>query len=327
MLGDSRIIVPVRNGGARWLEAAAKLRESVADPSRVVVVDSSSTDGSDRVAADCGFELHRIDVRTFNHGRTRQQAVERFCEGLQFVVFLTQDAVIERRETLPALLDSFADPKVGAAYGRQLPHHGAQPFEAHAALFNYRSVSETRSFDDARRLGIKAAFLSNSFAAYRLVALRECGGFPDHLILGEDAYVAMRMLLTGWRVRYCADAPVRHSHAYTIREEMQRYFDFGVMHAQIPELLDRFGAPEGEGVRFVMSELRHLWKVRPLLLPAVALRNSAKYAGYRLGRMFEHLPHGWRERLSMTKVYWQRADQPTPAARPGDTKPPGEQSS
>ncbi len=306
MFGDVRIIIPVRNGGARWREAASKLRETVPDPSRVVVVDSSSTDGSDRVAADCGFEVHRIDVRTFNHGRTRQQAVERFCTGLNFVVFLTQDAVVERRETLTALLNSFADAKVGAAYGRQLPHHGAQPFEAHAALFNYSDVSETRSFEDAGRLGIKAAFLSNSFAAYRIAALRECGGFPEHLILGEDAYVAMRMLVTGWRVHYCAEAPVRHSHAYTIREEMQRYFDFGVMHAQIPELLQRFGAPEGEGARFVLSEFNYVWKARSSLLPQVIVRNAAKYAGYRLGRMFERLPPGWRERMSMTKVYWQR---------------------
>jgi rhamnosyltransferase len=310
MLNDTRIIIPVRNGGARWREAALKLREAVADPSRVVVVDSASVDGSDRVAADCGFELERIDVRTFNHGRTRQQAVERHCSGLQFALFLTQDAVVENPETLTALLGSFVDPKVGASYGRQLPHHGARPFEAHAALFNYRDTSETRSFDDARRLGIKAAFLSNSFAAYRIAALTACGGFPDHLILGEDAYVAMRMLVAGWRVRYCADAPVRHSHAYTIREEMQRYFDFGVMHAQIPELLERFGAPEGEGARFVMSELRYMWNVAPLLLPQVVLRNAAKYAGYRLGRVFDRLPSDFRERMSMTKVYWQRSSAP-----------------
>ena len=101
----------------------------------VVVVDSSSTDGSDVVAGEHGFGLHRIDARTFNHGRTRQEAVDQFAADRKYAVFLTQDAVVDGRETLTRVLSAFADARVGAAYGRQLPHHGARPFEAHAALF------------------------------------------------------------------------------------------------------------------------------------------------------------------------------------------------
>ncbi len=304
---QTRVIVPVRNGGQRWLEAAAALREAVPHPSVVVVVDSTSTDGSDSVATRYGFDLRRIDPSTFNHGRTRQRAVEEFCCDKSFAVLLTQDAVLDNSASITALLRAFDDDQVGAAYGRQLPHHKARPFEAHAALFNYRPSSETRSFADARRLGIKAAFFSNSFAAYRVATLGRCGGFPEHLILGEDAYVAMRMLTSGWRVRYCADALVRHSHDYSILAEMQRYFDFGVMHAQIPELLQQFGHPEGEGARFVLAELRYIARRAPWLLPEVAIRNSAKYLGYRLGRVFTRLPRGLCRRLSMTKVYWKDA--------------------
>jgi rhamnosyltransferase len=303
-LNETRIIIPVRNGGSRWREAAAALRRSLPDSSLVVVVDSTSTDGSDTVAADHRFEVERIDPRTFNHGRTRQAAVDRFCQGKRFVLFLTHDAVIEGRESLIALLSAFSDPQVGAAYGRQLPHHNARPFEAHAALFNYPPTSETRSLADAQRLGIKAAYISNSFAAYRIAALVECGGFPSNLILGEDTYVALQMLTSRWGVRYCADALVRHSHAYSIIEEMQRYFDFGVLHAQLPELMQRFGPPEGEGMRFVISELGYMRDVAPQLLPQVLLRNAAKYLGYRLGRAFERLPNGMRRTLSMTKGFW-----------------------
>jgi rhamnosyltransferase len=303
-VNHARIIVPVRNGGARWREAAAALRTALADPSVVAIVDSGSSDGSDRVALESGFELQRIDPRTFNHGRTRQMAVDRFCDGKEFAVFLTHDAVLEGRESLAELLGAFSDPRVGAAYGRQLPHREAGPFEAHMVLFNYGAISETRCLADARRLGIKAAYISNSFGAYRLTALRACGGFPSHLILGEDTCVAVKMLLAGWKVRYCADARVRHSHAYTIVQETQRYFDFGVLHSQLPELMRNFGAAEGEGARFVGSELRYMAAHAPHLLPAVLIRNSAKYAGYRLGRGFTRLPRGLCRRLSMTKVFW-----------------------
>jgi rhamnosyltransferase len=303
-VNQARIIVPVRNGGARWQEAADALRAALPDTALVVVVDSGSTDGSDRVAAASGFEVERIDPRSFNHGRTRQMAVDRFCAGRDFAVLLTHDAVLEGPESLQALLESFVDPAVGAAYGRQVPHRDAKPFEAHMVLFNYGTVSGTRSLADAARLGIKAAYISNSFGAYRLSALRDCGGFPSHLILGEDTCVAVKMLLSGWSVRYCANARVRHSHAYSIRQEAQRYFDFGVLHAQLPELMRNFGAAEGEGARFVASELRYMAVNAPRLLPQVPVRNGAKYVGYRLGRVFTRLPRGLCRRLSMTKIYW-----------------------
>lgn len=301
-----RIIVPVRNGGERWREAAAALRQALADPARVAVVDSGSTDGSDRVARESGFELERIDPRTFNHGRTREMAVERFCGDCEFAVFLTHDAVLEGAEALDALLATFSDPKVGAAYGRQVPHRDARPFGAHMALFNYGRASATRSLADAGRLGIRAAYISNSFGAYRLSAFRACGGFPSHLILGEDTYVAVKMLLAGWKVGYCAAARARHSHDYSIVQEAQRYFDFGVLHAQLPELMSNFGAAEGEGVRFVASELRYMAANAPHLLPLVLLRNGAKYASYRLGRSFRRLPPTLCRRLSMTKVFWEQ---------------------
>ena len=296
--------MPLWNGGARWREAAEALHAAVADPATVVVIDSGSTDGSERVAAEKGFELEIIDPRSFNHGRTRQAAIDRYCRNSEFVVLLTHDAVIEGAASLAALVAAFDDPTVGVAYGRQLPHRGAGAFEAHMALFNYGNTSETRSIADAGRLGIKTAYTSNSFAAYRLSALRACGGFPSHLILGEDTYVAVRMLLSGWRVRYCADARVHHSHAYSVVQEAQRYFDFGVLHSQLPELIEHFGAAEGEGARFVTAELRYMAAHAPHLLPLVPVRNLAKYAAYRLGCRFSRLPSGLCRRLSMTKVFW-----------------------
>jgi rhamnosyltransferase len=306
-LSETRIIIPVRNGGERWREAAGALRRSVPDPSLVAVVDSSSTDGSDAVAADLGFEVERIDPGTFNHGRTRQAAVDSFCHGREFALFLTHDAVIEGPGSLTMLLDSFSNPQVGAAYGRQLPHHNASPFARHSASFLYPATSDVRTLANAPRLGIRTAPLSNSFAAYRIRALNECGGFPSTLILGEDTHVGLHMLLAGWSVSYCAAALVRHSHDYSVFQEMQRYFDFGVLHAQLPELLRELGEAEGEGLSFVKSELRYMTAAAPWLLPEVVVRNAAKYLGYRLGRVFRKLPNSMRRRLSMTKGYWDSA--------------------
>jgi rhamnosyltransferase len=306
-LSNTRIIIPVRNGGERWREVASALRGCVPDPAMIAVVDSSSTDGSDIIARKSGFEVETIDPRSFNHGRTRQEAVGRFCKGCAFAIFLTHDAVIETPESLIELLSAFDDGRTGAAYGRQLPHHDAGPFARHNAAYLYPSEDSTRSLTDVSRFGLRTTHLSNSFAAYRLEALHECGGFPDAMILGEDAYVAFLMLRSGWTISYRATAAVRHSHDYSLFQEMQRYFDYGVFHSQLPDLTSALGSAEGEGLRFVLSEMRYMAAAAPRLLPLVPLRNAAKYLGYRLGRHHRQLPLFMRRRLSMTRGYWNGA--------------------
>lgn len=302
---DFRVIIPVRNGGTRWIEAATALADAIDDRQQVIVVDSESSDGSDEIARNMGFVLRRIPVRTFNHGRTRHEAMEEFAAQCQSVVFLTQDAVIENRDSISSLLSALSEPDVAAAFGRQVPHLDAKIFEAHAAHFNYGLTSSKRTILDRQRLGIKTAYFSNSFAAYKVAALRTQGGFPSHLILGEDTFVAAKLLLAGYAIRYCAEARVRHSHDYSVLEEARRYFDFGVMHAQIPELLREFGSPEGEGMAFVRSELRYVSSRNLARLPECVARNIAKYLAYRLGRLYRYLPRSLNERLSMTKVFWR----------------------
>ncbi|MHB8117027.1 MAG: glycosyltransferase [Acidithiobacillus ferrivorans] len=132
------------------------------------------------------------------------------------LVYMMQDGIQASPDGLENLVSAFSDPEVGVAYGRQLPRDGASPVEAHTRLFNYLEQSNKRTLADKSKLGIKAAFTSNSFAAYRTKAVFDVGGFPSKLILGEDMVVAARMLLAGWSVAYVADAQVYHSHGYTV---------------------------------------------------------------------------------------------------------------
>jgi rhamnosyltransferase len=78
----------------------------------------------------------------------------------------------------------------------------------------------------------------------------------------------------------------------------------GVLHAQLPELLRELDEPEGDGLRFVKSELHCMTASAPWLLPKVVIRNAAKHLGYSLGRVFNKLPNHMRRRLSKTKPHW-----------------------
>ena len=300
------VIVPTLNPGPAWqawLDAFA--RQSV-QPDQAIVIDSGSSGSEVGLSSQYGFEMIRIAKSEFNHGGTRQKAVQHLRSDVEVVVFLTQDAVLADSKAFENLLTVFADQSVSAAYGRQLPHKNAGPLGAHARLFNYSAKSSLRSSASIPDLGFKTCFISNSFAAYRVKDLLAVGGFPSDVILGEDTCVAAKLILGGKKVAYVADACVYHSHDYTALEEFRRYFDTGVLHAQQPWLLQRFGGATGEGKRFVVSELKYLLRNAPYLIPSAMVRTFMKLFGYRLGRAYKSLPTEWIPRLSMHKGFWQK---------------------
>jgi rhamnosyltransferase len=250
-----------------------------------------------------------INPASFDHGATRQMAVDQLTDA-DIVVFMTQDAVLADGQALEKLVGCLDDSAVAVVYGRQLPRPGAGAIERHARLFNYPEVSQVHTLLDAQRLGIKAAFCSNAFAAWRRSALLEVGGFPSPVILGEDMLTAARLLQAGYRIGYCADACVVHSHALTIGQEARRYFDTGVMHADNPWLGKAFGSVSGEGMRFVRSEIQYLWTHgAPLRVPEALVRDAAKLVAYRLGRSYRRLPGRWCRRMSMNSAYWERTEE------------------
>lgn len=300
------VIVPTLNPGPGWRDWLKAFANQSVPPSQAVVIDSGSSGAEIELSKEYGFEIVRIAKAEFNHGATRQKAVQLLRGGCEAVILLTQDAVLANSRAFENLLAVFADESVAAAYGRQLPHQGAASFGAHARIFNYGTESGLRSLRSIPDLGFKTCFISNSFAAYRIKDLQAVGGFPSSVILGEDTSVAAKLVLGGKKIAYVADACVYHSHDYTILEEFRRYFDTGVFHAQQPWLIESFGGASGEGKRFVMSELRYLAKNAPYLIPAAAVRTFMKLLGYRLGRAYTRLPENWRPYLSMHKGFWQK---------------------
>lgn len=298
------LLVPTFNPGPCWSDFLAALQTQTLRPCHVVVLDSESTDGSPQAAQARGYTVQTVQRRHFNHGGTRQAGVDQHAQGADIAIFLTQDAILASPDALQQLLAAFDDPQVAATYGRQLPHANATPIAAHARHFNYPAQSHTYTLQDKAVKGIKTCFLSNSFAAYRLSALKQVGGFEPQLILGEDMHLAARLLLAGHAIRYQASAHVYHSHNYALREELARYFDTGVLHARQTWLMDTFGSAGNEGLKFMTSEIRYLWQNAPQLLPQALLRSLVKITGFKLGRSSLALPLAINQRLSMHKRYW-----------------------
>jgi rhamnosyltransferase len=297
------LAIPTHNPGGLWSQCLAAVQSQKLMIS-VVVMDSSSTDGTNFTQLPAGFLVECIPATSFNHGGTRNLAMTHLPTDLDVVVFMTQDVLLADPQALSRMVSVFSDPAVACAYGRQLPHANATPVAAHARFFNYPSHSRLLCLADKASLGLKACFMSNSFAAYRVSDLQAVGGFPSDVILGEDMSVAARLLMAGKSVAYVADACAHHSHNYSVMQEFRRYFDTGVFHARSPWLLAEFGSASGEGLRFVRSELAYLWRHAPWWIPSALVRTAAKLIGYRLGRLESRWPLWFKRWCSMHKGFW-----------------------
>ena len=189
----------------------------------LIIIDSSSHDNTVAVARSYDVEVITIPQSEFDHGGTRTLAAME-AKG-DILVYLTQDALPYNEYAIENIIKPFTDDsKVGAAFGRQLPYPEASVFAEHLRVFNYPDASYSRVLDDKEKYGIRTAFLSNSFAAYRKSALKEIGYFKSGLRFGEDACAGAKILLKGYKIAYVAEAIVLHSHNYTVLAGPQTVF-------------------------------------------------------------------------------------------------------
>ena len=298
------VIIPTLNAGAQFQTLLEQISAQNL-PLKKLIVDSESTDATAYLARSFGFGVLSIPRKNFNHGSTRQLALEKILP-LDVIIFLTQDVLLRDDSTLSTLVKIFeTDEKIGLAYGRQLPHSNATLEAKILREFNYPAQSQIRTFDSAKNLGIKAAMASNSFAAYRADVLKKVGGFPN-VILCEDMFVAAKMLLSGYKTAYVADSQVYHSHNYTAAEEFHRYFDIGVFHSRESWIRERFGSAEGAGQKFIRLKYSALIKNEPFGIFGALLRDAMKFFGYRLGRLEKFLPQFIIRQCSLNKNFWGR---------------------
>ena len=128
------VLVPTYNPGYLWVDFLSGLQAQKPAPAHCWVLDSESTDGSLAKTAQAGLVVHTVQRKQFDHGGTRQWGIECLPASVEFVVFLTQDAVLAGPEALGHLLSGFADPEVAAVYGRQVPHPQASAIAAYVMI-------------------------------------------------------------------------------------------------------------------------------------------------------------------------------------------------
>lgn len=240
------IIIPTYNAEKAGIERLLKsIKEQSIIPSKICIIDSSSTDNTVEICRKYGCDITIIDKASFNHGLTRQQGIDN-NKDYDYAVFMTQDILLHDNNTLETLLSSFNNDNISIAYGRQLTDETSSFIEKISRHFNYPPKSIIKSKNDIEKYGISTAFCSDSFAAYKIKDLLAIGGFPK-TDFAEDMLAAAKIILMGKKVYYNAETKVYHSHPYSIKAEYARGKAIGKMHKENKWLIDTFGRAENKG--------------------------------------------------------------------------------
>ena len=282
-----------------------------ADEFEVILVDSGSTDETLKIARRYPIRIEEIPAESFHHARTRNFAAQ-LASG-EVLVFLVADAVPVSCSWLQSLVRNFADPSVGAVYGRQLPKPGSslERQDALEAVYGCNKIVKDPAHPNG--LGYRFYHFSDVNAAIRR-SVWQTTGFPEELRVFEDLGIAKRILDGGWKIVYEPESAVFHSHHHTNAGLFKRYFDIGYT-LQALEIWDAPGTRK--------SMLRDAWKLMKKKLQRAGNKDGRrqvsagiqqdiiKSAGLFLGLKQNYIPLTLKRQLSAFRVFDEKVVAPS----------------
>jgi len=225
------IVIPTCQGGHLLGEAVRSvLSQNIDEPFEIIVIDSSSTDGSiDRLPQASNLSIIKIDKKDFQHGKTRNLGVA--LSKSPFVAFITQDAIPANNSWLSSLVEPLkSNQEVQAVFGSHRahpshPHYIDEWMISHFRNFERREIQ--RKSDNLRDYYSETPALRQFLHYYsdNNSCLRKdywlSNPIPD-VFYGEDQLWADWVIQTDKAKAFAADAIVLHSHNYTEGEEFER---------------------------------------------------------------------------------------------------------
>ncbi len=304
------VVIPVYMPGREFILLLDRLFKQSLSPDNIFVVNTEKN-GWDSLFSDekrkkkaAGINVTHITKAEFDHAGSRNMMMRKSSADLLLVC--TMDALPGDEHLIEKLAEPFiSDEMVAIAYARQLPKKGASPVERLSRQFNYPGRSSLKSREDVKTLGIKTYFCSDVCAMYRRSIFEELGGFEEPAIFNEDMVFAHSAVENGYRIAYCADALVYHSHNYSGIMQLRRNFDNGVSQALHPEVFGHISS-EKEGIKMIRESIKGLAGSGKLLwtIPLI-WQSGCKYAGFFLGKRFRWLPRKLVRFISLNREFWR----------------------
>jgi rhamnosyltransferase len=260
----------------------------------VIAIDSGSSDATLDILKKYPVRIIQIPNREFGHGRTRKLGVQNTFG--EYVVFLTQDATPTNENWLENLVRSVAeDPRVAAAYSRQIPRPDCNPWEARDIGLGAGPVSALKrvDFEDPFQretyLAYQSRFISfsNVSSCFRVSVLERLP-FSETIVMVEDQEWCKRAIESGHTIRYEAASAVYHSHNHSLKMLYSRHFDYGVslrefapISMSLPSVLLYTTIEAVADFLFILRQRRHTFSTLKCIVKSPLARFSMRYGLFR----------------------------------------------
>lgn len=279
------VIIPTLNAERCINELLCSIEEQDYYVDEIIVVDSQSRDDTVEICKrHKNVKVVSILRSEFDHGKTRDMAF-RLSKG-EYVLFLTQDALLYDKYYITNILKPFKDDMVAAVSGRQLAREDATSIETLIREFNYPDEDNIRSKKDVPLLGVKTFFLSDVCSAYRRDIYEKIGGFEYPLRTNEDMFYAAEAINHGYKIAYASKAKVIHSHNFSLKQQYNRNFNIGMELEKHKEILSGVSA-DSEGTKMVKYvSLKLLKKAKFISFVHFGLDCCARLLGNRAGKRY-----------------------------------------
>ena len=222
-----------------------------------------------------------IEPNEFSHSLTREN--EAYESDADIIVFITQDIIIEKKDWLYNLTKDIITGNVDATYSRQICTNNS--IEKYTRESNYPSQSKIVSKQDIENLGLKTFFFSDAAGAIKRDTFVKLNGYDQKkLPLSEDMYFAYKLIMNNYKIKYCADSEVIHSHNFTLKQIYRRYYDTGKFF-KANSYLNKYKVNKAGGglAKYILKRALQdkNWKALFMFIPNM----SARFIGMKIGKM------------------------------------------
>lgn len=238
------IICPVYNGADCILELNKSIKKQKnVNINSVKYVVTESKDNTEKILKENGIDYIKIKKEEFSHSKTREMAVKT-CSA-DIIVYITQDIIIERDDWLYNLTNPIANGECSASYSRQISK--SRGIEKYTREKNYPEDSYITSKDDIKEKGLRTFFFSDASSAISNDVFKKLNYYDNkNLVISEDMYIAHKLIMNDYKIKYVSDSIIIHSHNFKFKELYKRYYDTGRFFKE-NSYLDKFGTNKTGG--------------------------------------------------------------------------------
>lgn len=196
------------------------LKQTGVNIGEIKYILTESKDNTEELLKKNHLNYKIIKKEDFSHSLVREESA--FESKADIICFISQDIVIESSNWLKKLVEPIIKGEVEATYSRQITKFNN--IEKYTRENNYPDQSSVKSKKDLKKLGLKTFFFSDASSAVKKEIFVKLNGY-DHknLPINEDMYLAYKLIMNDYKIKYCADSEVFHSHEFTLKQLYDRY--------------------------------------------------------------------------------------------------------